>query len=76
MSVLEILAGVRLGLKGKTRDNVTHIHQQGQSCDSLHGKDEEGDHGKVPAVWVGLDPCQYLLKGRAFISEGMNRLLN
>lgn len=76
MSVLEILAEVRLGLKGKTRDNVTHIHQQGQSCDSLHGKDEEGDHGKVPAVRVGLDPCQYLLKGRAFISEGMNRLLN
>lgn len=73
---MSVLAELRLGLKGKSRDNVTHIHQQGKPCDSLHGKDEEGDHWKVPAVWMGLDPCQYLLKGGAFISEGINGLLN
>lgn len=40
----------------------SHIHQQGEASDSLHGEDEEGDHGQVPAILVGLDPGQHLLK--------------
>lgn len=40
----------------------THIHQQGEAGDPLHRQDEEGDHGEVPAIWVGLDPGENLLK--------------
>lgn len=40
----------------------THIHEQGQASDPLHGQDEEGDHGEVPAVWVAFYPGQHLLK--------------
>lgn len=40
----------------------THIHEQRQTSDPLHGQDEEGDHGEVPAVWVALDPGQHLLE--------------
>lgn len=40
----------------------THIHEQGQASDPLHGQDEEGDHGEVPAIWVALYPGQHLLQ--------------
>lgn len=42
----------------------THIHEQGQASDPLHGQDEEGDHGQVPAVWVALYPGQHLFENR------------
>ena len=41
----------------------TYIHEQRQAGDPLHWQDEEGDHGEVPAVWVALYSCEYLLKG-------------
>lgn len=51
----------------------THIHQQRQASDPLHGQNEEGDHREVPAVWVALDPGEYLLKSRIFGAAGVRR---
>ena len=42
--------------------DLTHVHEQRQACDPLHGQDEEGEHGQVPAVRVALDAGQYLLE--------------
>lgn len=45
------------------RQPTAYVHQQGQAGHPLHGQDEEGDHWQVPAVFVGLNPGQYLLEG-------------
>lgn len=42
----------------------THIHEQWQPSDPLHGQNEEGDHGEVPAVWVALNPGQNLFENQ------------
>ena len=43
-------------------EGLTHVHEQGQAGDPLHGQDEEGEHGQVPAVGVALDAGQDLLE--------------
>lgn len=50
------------------KERNTHIHKQRKSGDSLHGQNQERDHGKVSAVRVSFNPGQNLLKGRALIS--------
>lgn len=42
----------------------THVQEQRQASDPLHGQDEEGDHWEAPAVWVALQPGQYLFESR------------
>lgn len=52
----------------KDKEKSTYIHEQRKPGDSLHGQNQERDHGKVSAIRVRFDPGQNLLKGRALVS--------
>lgn len=41
----------------------TDVQQQRQPGDSLHGEDEEGDHGQAPTLTAAFDLLQALFEG-------------
>ena len=59
--------------RGRRHQVTSYIHQQGQAGHPLHRENEERDHGKVPAVFMGLDSGQNFLEGRVGGSEGKQR---
>lgn len=62
-----VVGQMKCEIKWKKKKN-THIHEQRKPGDSLHGQNEERDHGKVSAVRVSFNPRENLLKGLALIS--------
>ncbi len=68
MSVLEMLAEIRLGLKGKSRDNVTHIHQQGSRVTLCMGRMRKEIIGRFrQSGWASILVSTSLKEGLLFL---------